>query len=79
MRQINQPDDKDEGVEIHAVPYDTEGSHQAQLKFRVKGARQMSMKEMQGWHLSPWDQKAAGVWGGWGVGFLIGFCISAFA
>lgn len=44
MRQINQPDDKDEGVEIHAVPYDTEGSHQAQLKFRVKGARQMSMK-----------------------------------
>lgn len=43
MQQINQPDDKDEGGEVHALPYDTEGGHQAQLKCRVKGARRTSM------------------------------------
>lgn len=43
MQQINQPDAKDERVEMHVLPCTPEDSHQIQLKFRAKGVRPMSL------------------------------------
>lgn len=36
-QQINQPEDVDEEVEIHVLPYGVESGHEAQQKVRVRG------------------------------------------
>lgn len=41
MQQINQPHDMDKGVEIHALPYGSEGGHRVQLTCRMKDMTQV--------------------------------------